>query len=525
MGAVGDRTDWWGPAHYSAISGLRAAIPIQIASDMVREPAYWYNTHKQVDNDVVHAKLVHAGGAANYFADCVVTNPDNKYYGWGLYGYDICSRSKKRPLGQLTNGWSDVWFCLRDITIGGKVDVDYASNHSDYVAARFTFYLEAIEAAGKYRLRAHLGKIEYGWISSQQRWDVRFLPYEGADFAGLLAGYCGPIVDPRYLLSFPDGTARFLLVEEIWGKICNGLSRTNMFRSLWSWKSVSTLNLVSFTEDEFAVHTEELPRSAFLFHEPEQIQEHLDPVLLGQSSTNYWKNWLIQHAFLDACEHIPRVNDNSISNILEISAFIYSLVVKHQIEIPKSLSSLWLAYRYQYTTSSLDVRQAISFVKRHLDLGGLDRGITCYGQSYHNIDGTDVVCRCELEVSPREVGYLAKIWRALYTYGLQPNFYVIWDSIPYSFIVDWFLPLGDVAGALDASRMYTSEYYTFKRIIYSLTYIRRVGESKVHCYARWKGSSPPKLNGMYWFDPEADPSTKTRVFRALDAVSLCIGRH
>jgi hypothetical protein len=408
--------------------------------------------------------------------------------------------------------------------MGGYVSVYLIYRKGKVSEAMLTFYLGAIQIVGKYRMRMNFGMVRYRWDDSSHYWDVTF-PDGRGEYSPLIASFCGPITDPYKLIDLPVDRARFILCDDAWGMICTGLSRANLFRQLWSWTNASSIQAIRFSGEQIDLVEEKLPKTAFLFHEPEQVQEHLDPVLLGQSTSNYWKNWLIQHAFLDACEHIPRMNENSISNVLEITAFIYALVIKHQIEIPKSLSSAWLAYRYQFTTSTLDAKQAISFVHRYMDLGGLDKGITCYGQSYHEVDGTDVVCRCELNVSPKEVGYLAKIWRALYTYGLQPNFYVIWDSIPYSFIVDWFVPLGDVAGAVDASRMYTSEYYTFHRIIYSLAYIRRVDESKIKCYTRWKGSSPPKLNGMYWFDPEADPSTKTRVYRALDAVSMCIGRR
>jgi hypothetical protein len=495
---------------------------------VIADPSFWYNTHKLEENDVVHAKLVTAGNAKSYLANSIITNPDSPYYGWGLYGYDICTRFSPYPVGELASqGWTDVWFSRRDITIGGAVSVYYVYSpmKGKVTQAQLTFELDAIEVVGKFRLRARLGYVKYRWNDSMKYWDVTFPPNGDADFTGLIAAYCGPLIDPYKLKDLPLGRAKFILCDEAWGKICTGLSRAYLFRESWTWNKVSTIQPVRFSSNELDLRLGEIPKSAFLFNEPEQVQEHLDPWLLGRSTSNYWKNWLIQHAFLDACEHIPRMNDNSISNILELTSFIYALVVKHQIEIPKSLSSAWLAYRYQYTTSTLDAKQAISFVRRHMNIGNFEKGITCYGQSYHTVDGTDVVCRCELNVSPKEVGYLAKIWRALYTYGLQPNFYVIWDSIPYSFMVDWFVPLGDVAGAVDASRMYTSEYYTFKRIIYSLTYIRRVGESKIHCYTRWRGSSPPKLNGLYWFDPEADPSTKTRAYRALDAVSMCIGRR
>lgn len=36
-----------------------------------------------------------------------------------------------------------------------------------------------------------------------------------------------------------------------------------------------------------------------------------------------------------------------------------------------------------------------------------------------------------------------QIWNALEKFGLDPSAGQVWDLIPYSFVVDWFLPLGD----------------------------------------------------------------------------------
>jgi hypothetical protein len=285
---------------------------------------------------------------------------------------------------------------------------------------------------------------------------------------------------------------------------------------LRNWNTYSPQKVILPTPNE--------SRQAFLFDEPEVFIEQLDPLLLGRDVdfSGYWRNWLTQHAFLDACQNLPRLNDNSISNVIELVSFIYNLVVKHQIEIPKSLGSAWLSYRYQFTTTKLDAEEAIQFVHRHMDLGDLDKGITSYGAAFTTYNGIDVSCRCLVQVTPRELGYLDKIWRGLYTYGLQPNFYVIWDMIPYSFIVDWFIPIGDMASVLDAKRMYSGDYYDFKRICYSLSYDHIIDNKRYHCYTRWPGSMPPELNELYWLD-RADASSKTVGYRILDTLSLFVG--
>jgi hypothetical protein len=266
----------------------------------------------------------------------------------------------------------------------------------------------------------------------------------------------------------------------------------------------------------------------FLLHEDLRVAEGLDAYLLSYDLTNYWHGVLVNEAYLDALDSVPRLNDNSISNILEIVGFIKSLVIDHRIEIPKSLGDMWLSYRYAYTTSKLDAEEAIEFVHRYRELGTLDQWIHCFGVSRKDISfngfKTTATCRCGLEIRPSDVALLGKVWRALYTYGLQPNFYVLWDSLPYSFIVDWIIPLGNIAHALDAQSMYNGTYYEIKDVVFSISYdIVDEYANEYHQYTRWKSEGLPTLNGFYFL--EEDPaSTKVIGMRALDTLSLFIGK-
>jgi hypothetical protein len=119
---------------------------------------------------------------------------------------------------------------------------------------------------------------------------------------------------------------------------------------------------------------------------------------------------------------------------------------------------------------------------------------------------------------------LDKLWRSLYTYGLQPNFYVIWDSIPYSFIVDWFIPIGNLAKAWDAESMYDGTYYEIKDVVFSLSYdITDEYHNTYHQYSRWHTDGVPRLNGFYQLI-EDPASTRVIGMRILDAASLFIGK-
>jgi hypothetical protein len=251
------------------------------------------------------------------------------------------------------------------------------------------------------------------------------------------------------------------------------------------------------------------------FHEDLRYQGY--PIV---DMSNYWIRYATQHAFLDACQSAPSLNDNSISNILEITGFIYKLVVKHQIDIPNSLQDAWLAYRYSYGTTKMDAEEAISFMSRHLPDNIWDIGYKAYGCHVFTYKGATVTARCTMRMKRKEVSKIRDIWIALEKYGLAPDFYVIWDMIPYSFIVDWFVPVGDVLDVIDASTQYTEENYDFGQIVYSLSYSFNADDGLPHhVYSRWVEETPPALSGYYWLEKDKT-SNKTIVKRVLDTLSL-----
>jgi hypothetical protein len=266
-----------------------------------------------------------------------------------------------------------------------------------------------------------------------------------------------------------------------------------------------------------------LDRTSFIYHEPEFIQEKLDPYLENRDGVVYWRNWLIQHAYVDALEAAPKMNDNNISNIAEIASFIINLVLKRRIVIPRRLQDLWLAYRYTYGTGRQDAEEAIKFMHRYANLGGLDGMVKCYGYATtDSVQGIPTLCRCQLKLKPKELEQLGKLWRALYTYGLQPNFYTLWDMIPYSFIVDWLIPVGDIAHVADIQRQYSGTNYQISDVIFSLEYEwKHPTRGDLHCYSRWSSAPLSSLNEFYWFDKPSS-SSKTKLFRVLDTASLLI---
>lgn len=259
--------------------------------------------------------------------------------------------------------------------------------------------------------------------------------------------------------------------------------------------------------------------TVFMLHEPGIIFDGLSDMMYGNGTQSYFRNSLTQEAYLNLVQNVPRMNDNNISNLLEITSFIKGLVIDHKVDIPNSLSDAWLAYRYSYGTTKMDVQDAIKFMKRHRDLGDWTH-LKVHGTSNLVYQGISVICRAVATVSPRGIDKIEKVWRALYTYGLSPNFYVVWDMIPYSFIVDWFLPIGDTLNVWDTERQF-NQYYSVKDVQFSLKYEAQNDIGVVSCYSRWLTGTPPVLQGRYM--TEKDPSSKTIVKRVIDAGALLLG--
>jgi len=278
----------------------------------------------------------------------------------------------------------------------------------------------------------------------------------------------------------------------------------------WNWNSQSPLG---YELEQVGPH--------FIFDEVSRVYSKSTTVTM----TNYWWNVLKQNAYLSCLQSMPRLNENSISNLIELVGFVKSLVVDKRIDIPKSLQSAWLSYRYQYQTTKMDADQAIKFVKRYTDNNGLPQGMSCHGQHrilYRYKDKeVPVTCRCRADLMSKELTSFHKIWNALYTYGLQPNFYVIWDMIPYSFVVDWFIPVGNLASVIDARSHYSGTNYAISNIVFSISYdiVDTVG-NVYRQYTRWSEGSPVELNGLYFL--ETSPSQRVLGYRILDALALTI---
>jgi len=213
----------------------------------------------------------------------------------------------------------------------------------------------------------------------------------------------------------------------------------------------------------------------------------------------------LETAYIQACKALPDATVNMGANILEAASLLASLFSGDIFaEIPKSARQAWLAYRYQYKTTQLDVREIKSVISRLDQLisvndvrtyGSYVRGDVRYQVGF-SIDSSQIL--------PNDVS------ETLHKFGLELNALNVWDIIPYSFVVDWFIPVGQVIEYFQ-DMGYSVEMKP-KDIWWSI--VTTIGNLEV--FVRLPGR---KLSTLPYLDIR-DPSKKTVFMRCADAIAL-----
>lgn len=486
----------------------RPGVPIE--PKYVDDPNYFRQiTSGNEENDVIHGKLVSALGPVNYYN--IIANNGWEYHTSGQYlrsSQMWAWRGVKNGLVSIQVSIGTKWinpisgYCITSIGIVAYVEYDTV--------------IDQRRALCRNRLiAAYAGDHKYGSFGKYTQ-----VP-EDSPFASLLGSPANFFFDSSitYGTDWNDAiNAAFSI-----GKAFGAPWASKLYQWIDSDPSVISGSTYTYKRVSNYIGTSDL-RKYFILSEPEIYGDQVDPILLGNGleHRSYQRNWLIQHAYQDALQSVPRLNDNSVSNVTEILSFIKGLVEERRINIPKRWQDAWLAYRYSYNTAKMDVNEAITFMKRTYGTNILGKAMRTYGLSTLDVDGTHVVCTCSLDIKPAMLGKLEDVWRSLYNYGLQPNLYVLWDSIPFSFMVDWLIPVGDFASNLDLQANVLKGQYDIRNVVFSLKYTREAEPYKVSCYTRWSSAPLKQLNDFYWFDRPAS-SNKIKSFRIIDTASILVG--
>lgn len=209
-------------------------------------------------------------------------------------------------------------------------------------------------------------------------------------------------------------------------------------------------------------------------------------------------------AYVKAAEELPAITSNAMANVIELAGLLAALLRRDVGGSIKHLGDAWLAYRYAYTTTLLDVREYSSYIDRILSLSQPDvhdihtHGyVTDDGWIYHVVLSVDAG-----DILPSDLR------NTLTNFGLELSAVNAWDMVPYSFIVDWFLPVSDLLGQWESH--WKARNVAVRSAWLSIT--SPSGDCYVRAPIKW-GLAPPFLviNQV---------KTKTIFMRIADTISL-----
>lgn len=226
----------------------------------------------------------------------------------------------------------------------------------------------------------------------------------------------------------------------------------------------------------------------------------------------------LNDAYIAAFESLPHIGTNNIANILTIYSFLGSCLNTYKagrlVTEVGTVKDAWLGYRYAYSTTKGDILELVSYCDRMRNFRKMKQ-VTGHGATRVAVGGSEYTFKCALSASVDD--YL-NIYNSVERYGLALDGYNVWDMIPYSFIVDWFLHIGDI---LETAR---SRNYAMRlkpsAVWYSMTHEFTNSFGCNQCdYYRWPGHVDFSVLPSSILRHGGSSST-TWVKRAADAVCL-----
>lgn len=234
-----------------------------------------------------------------------------------------------------------------------------------------------------------------------------------------------------------------------------------------------------------------------------------------------------------AVESFNPMGVNTIANMLEIADGIK--------KVPAILSSLkslvsellkytnpadaWLAYRYAIMTTLSDVRAIMTSLDDALArAAALYTGEwqRAYATEHETVGSVSITRTLKILLASDIDNAIQQLWLMLHPLGLQINFATIWDIIPLSFVIDWFVSIGDYLETIDKQLMFNETHFNFGSCTSSVKAVTTVetayGYITYTSYVRQVLTEIPQIGHI-----SHDPSDRTKIKRTIDGAALIIG--
>lgn len=218
-----------------------------------------------------------------------------------------------------------------------------------------------------------------------------------------------------------------------------------------------------------------------------------------------------QQAYTLAAAGLPKVASNAIANIVDVIGSLAGVLrgdLSSVARAGKTAGDAWLTYRYAYSTTMLDVDEYKRYFKRIETITDDLARQTVTSRGVFTRDGWTFRCSMEIRVTdflPTELSEQIK------NLGLQLNAMNAWDMVPFSFIADWFLPIGDIIEAFQSR----NEAAKWRPTSCWFSVASPLGKHYLRTPGKWQAAMP--------VGHSSEVSDKTFWFRVADTVALLKG--
>ena len=186
------------------------------------------------------------------------------------------------------------------------------------------------------------------------------------------------------------------------------------------------------------------------------LKDLIEEVQIVRCTTEYWQISL-SDCLVDALNGLRLLQIDSIAYLRDAADLSRALSIFREIKrrplSKKTWADTFLTYRYGLRLFAKDTssiaKAIVKEVNRSTEPFQTARGMR--KRSVKAVFGNDIeqTIRTKVYADNYSLGDM-KLITAAKSIDLYPSLSNIWDLIPYSFVVDWFLPAGDILGKLDA---------------------------------------------------------------------------
>jgi hypothetical protein len=182
------------------------------------------------------------------------------------------------------------------------------------------------------------------------------------------------------------------------------------------------------------------------------------------------------------------------------SAAFSSTIDRSMVGKLEPIRQTWFSGRYIWSTNWMQMKGFYKYMANHA-LASLRHALFKAYSRYltFDVDNPSARIKCQVFYREKVLQGLAKLSDRSYRLGIQPNRYVMWDMVPFSFVVDWFVPIGDGLAASDRYTMFSPLYVEYPQgYNYSIRYGYKISGIDCDVYFRFKQKTYPDFDlGSY----------------------------